>query len=227
MHFGLVALKVVPWKLQNSNFSTLQRQSKSAYLKIEKCAVLTLIWQNVFPHGLLRTLRDDSVVLLPSVITCLSPSQHWIPCKHFHFHPTTRRCCTPPPLISALRGAPDGSRRLTEVRTVWWFTEWGEYNGPKTSFSSTLLRDESWVASELKTLELINIWSFLPLRSSPLLSSGALRSLFHSLISGAWHAARRSRAAPVWAGGGGLSELVGRRQACEGLWQQTDVGFTS
>lgn len=66
-----------------------------------------------------------------------------------------------PSLISPYEGP---ETWVTEVRTVAWFTERQQYNGPKTSFSSTLLRDESWVASELKTLELINIWSYLSSR---------------------------------------------------------------
>lgn len=55
-------------------------------------------------------------------------------------------------------------KRITEA----WFTG---HNGPHQH--CLLLRDESWVAFELKTVELINIWSFLLLKFIFCLSSFA------------------------------------------------------
>lgn len=57
-------------------------------------------------------------------------------------------------------------KRITEA----WFTG---HNGPSPHQHCLLLRDESWVAFELKTVELINIWSFLLLKFIFCLSSFA------------------------------------------------------
>lgn len=68
---------------------------------------------------------------------------------------------------------------LEEDYTEVWFTE---HNGPTPHQHCLPLRDEFWVAFELKTVELINIWSYLLLKFIFYFSSARLPIFCHQRL---------------------------------------------
>lgn len=174
-------------------------KKKSACLKFFK-------YQNPFFCKLLVALYSFDLFLV-----CLKRMTEWqsftstlitISAWAFQTRPIRATRCRVCFLPSLILPHEEPETWVTEVRTVAWFTERQEYNGPKTSFSSTLLRDESWVASELKTLELINIWSYLSSRLEQFIFFLFFHDAAHSLISGAGTLLRDHAQPRLWADGG-------------------------